>query len=231
MDPIRLGRRALLGLVVALGAASCRPAPAARAWGGELVVRNQRTYAAQRDTLRAEHAGEWMAIAQGEVLGPFEDFQRAVNAVQRRDPGTFHAFVYRPGLDDEDFAIALDTSDGSHAFVGGALLGRLAEASGTAVPTEPIDLELVPLAPIEDVEGFTTEGAAISGFVPSTERFDLALDAATAKRAGARRFYAPAMALVDGAGVDPVRTTWVRARSTTFGLEAVALVVLLPDAE
>src|SRR5690606_27826528 len=116
-------------------------------------------------------------IAQGDVLGPFDEFELAVNAVERRDPGTFHAYVYRPGVDDVDFALDLDTSGIARAFVGAALTRRLAEASGREIPNQPLWIDLLPIAPFEDVSGFTTDGTNIGGIAVSDGEFDLALEA------------------------------------------------------
>lgn len=59
---------------------------------------NQQTYNEEADRLAREHHGEWVAIVNGKVLGPFDSAKEAIE----KCPGAKHRFIFRPGIDDGD---------------------------------------------------------------------------------------------------------------------------------
>lgn len=63
---------------------------------------NEATFSREQDRLRSECRGQWVAIAGGQVHGPFPSWQAAVEASDARVRGIAHRFVFRPGRDDSD---------------------------------------------------------------------------------------------------------------------------------
>jgi hypothetical protein len=68
-------------------------------------ARDDETYAGeygwQREILFHQHAGEWAAIAGGELLAPFATLEACVAEADKRHPKALHRYVFRIGEDGE----------------------------------------------------------------------------------------------------------------------------------
>lgn len=215
-------------------------------WGGELVVRNTKLFEREAERLRSEHAGAWMAIAQAELFGPFDSFQEAVDAVEDRDPGTHHAYVFRPGVDDSDREVGVAPTVGAAVRnrVGSPLLDRAdvelaTGATGALLSRGERSLRLEgggapqlriavgPIAPFEDPTGFTSSGGHVDAVVSPALAEDLVLVSELAKACGARRYFAPGRATLAGGDGERLRRTWCRVRIAELEVEEVGLAVLV----
>jgi len=193
------------------------PAPAPNAVESERAV-NEKAYGEQvlgmAGSLKAEHLGEWIAIAGGSLwpanegrtlVAPAATMEEADAAARREVPGALHRFVFRVGEDgDEDHD--LGGSEVPHtlgvAFLG-AWEGRAALGpnvalilDGKKVSTRAEDgrpfvrAALLPPAGDGGVEADWVLSTGFSGFA--------VLPAETAERAGLALWEIPGTAHIDG---------------------------------
>lgn len=75
-----------------------------RKWKRQLGIPtdNLKVYEAEKARLRRDHEGEWMAISQGQVHGPFESIAEADDQVEGDE-----RLIFRPGVDDKDVEFPL----------------------------------------------------------------------------------------------------------------------------
>lgn len=130
------------GLVVAAVLAQVPPPPATPL---DERAANEAAFARERERLRRDFSGgPVVAIVKGEVLGGFDSLEAAAAAADARHPDAAHRFLFRPGAEDGEAAIAMspwvDSAEkaGNWLQVGNAFL---AERGLRFTIGEAIDLE------------------------------------------------------------------------------------------
>ncbi len=68
---------------------------------------NELAYKRGKAELQKNHAGKWMAIANGKIHGPFESLKSADETLRKKFPNAKHRFIFRPTVDDKNVSFAI----------------------------------------------------------------------------------------------------------------------------
>ena len=199
--------------------------------------RNHRVWKEQGARLRKDAKGQWVAIADGALLGHWESFEDALAVLQfsRKDPG--HAYLYRAGIDDLPLEFSLSpflSTDPQWSQIGRSLAGGWGltmSASGNVWERgakveawgNDNDAQAILSHP---VSGATyQEGVVISAMLEG----DLTLRPAIAEDLNLGNMECPVPATPFGDKDLPCRRIPVRVQFPSLGIDSVGMAIILPD--
>lgn len=199
--------------------------------------RNHQVWEEQGARLRMEAKGQWVAIADGAVLGHWDSFDDALAVLQFAQDDRSHAYLYRAGIDDMPLQFSLSpflSTDPHWSQIGRSLAGKWGLTMAAAGNIWERDGKVAAWGDDNDAQAVFSntvtgktyqEGIVVSAMLQG----DITLRPAIAEDLKLGEFECPVPATPWGKDEILCRRIPVRVQFPSLEIDSVGMAIILPD--
>ncbi|MGB0953355.1 MAG: hypothetical protein ACPG31_09015, partial [Planctomycetota bacterium] len=202
-----------------------------------LKQRNHQVWEEQGARLRTEAKGQWVAIADGALLGHWDSFEDALAVLQFAQHDKSHAYLYRAGVDDLPMQFSLSpflNNDPHWSQIGRSLAGQWGLTMAAAGNVWERDGKVVAWGDDQEAQAIFSntvsgktyrEGIVVSAMLQG----DITLRPSIAEDLKIGAFECPVPASPWGKDEILCQRIPVRVQFPALGIDSVGMAIILPE--